>query len=119
MSDETSTNGADKAGFLNRARLRRRLRHLEQAKEIALRDVGGLTLELHRAGTSNKKLVDEKLESLDGIDAELKSLRTALDADPDTLDLHEPGLAACSNCGELIGSEAKFCSECGAATSGS
>jgi hypothetical protein len=118
VSDSTS-NGADNPGFLDRARLRRRLRHLEQTKEIALRDVGGLTFELHRAGKSNKKLVDQKLATLQGVDDELKTLRTALNADPDILDLHEPGLATCGNCGELIASQAKFCSECGTATSGS
>lgn len=115
MSDQTS-NGADPTGFLDRARLRRRLRHLEQIKEIALRDIGGLTFELHRAGQSNKKLVDGKLAALDTVDTELLSLRTALGAESDTIDLREPGLSTCENCGALIGSDAKFCSECGTAT---
>lgn len=113
MSDEPSNNGA---GFLGRARLRRRLRHLEQSKEMALRDIGGLTFELHRAGKSDKKLVDEKLAALDNVDEELLALRTALDAESDSIDVHEPGLATCGNCGELLGSDAKFCSECGTAT---
>lgn len=115
MSDQAS-NGADPSGFLVRARLRRRLRHLEQSKELALRDIGGLTFELHRAGRSNKKLVDEKLAALDSVDEELVALRVALDADTAITELHKPGLSTCGNCNELIASDAKFCSECGTAT---
>jgi hypothetical protein len=115
VSDQAS-NDADPTGFLDRARLRRRLRHLEQSKELALRDVGGLTFELHRAGRSNKKLLDEKLSALDSVDEELLALRAALDAATDVIELHQPGLSTCANCNELIASDAKFCSECGAAT---
>jgi hypothetical protein len=116
VSDPAS-NGAGSPGFLDRARLRRRLRHLEQRKEIALRDIGGLTFELHRAGRSSKKLVDEKLAALDKVDAELLTLRTTLQSDSGSIDLHEPGLATCDNCGAVMGSDDKFCSECGTPTS--
>jgi hypothetical protein len=113
---DPATNGADDLGFLDRARLRRRLRHLEQVKELGLRDVGGLQLELHRAGTSNKKLVDAKLKELRATDDELRALRTALEADDDVIELRETGIAACENCGALVGSDAKFCSACGTQT---
>lgn len=115
MSDPAS-NGAGSPGFLDRARLRRRLRHVEQSKELALRDIGGLTFELHRAGQSDRKLVDEKLAALDRVDEELLALRGALDANSDSIELHQPGLATCASCGALIGSDAKFCSQCGTPT---
>jgi ribosomal protein L40E len=114
---DAATNGADDLGFLDRARLRRRLRHLEQVKELGLRDVGGLQFELHRAGTSNKKLVDAKLKALKETDDELRALRTALDADTAVVELRETGIVACQNCGALVGSDAKFCSACGTPTS--
>lgn len=118
MSD-SATNGADDLGFLDRARLRRRLRQLERVKEIGLRDVGGLTLELHRAGTSNSALIDSKLRELDQTDEELRKLRAALDTESDTIDLREAGIASCSSCGAPVASNANYCSECGAQTAGS
>lgn len=108
---EPETN--DGGGFVERARRRRRMRRLEREKELKLRDVGGLVFELHRSGKSSEALVAEKLGQLDATDTELRALRAVLNAETDFEELREAGIAACGNCGELVGSADKFCAACG------
>jgi len=72
-----------------RGRLRRRARYLRAKREIALRDLGGLVFDLHRFGRERADLVNAKLESLSALDR-------------------------CASCGELMASDARFCSRCGA-----
>lgn len=108
---EPETNGA--GGFVERARLRRRMRRLERERELRLRDVGGLVFELHRSSTNNDELVAAKLGQLEATDTELRALRASLDAESDVDELREAGIAACGNCGELIGSADRFCAACG------
>lgn len=115
MTEEHGNRDADGGGFLARAALRRRLRVLERRKELELRDVGGLVFELHRAGRSDQRLVDAKLETLDATDTELRNLREALDIEGHVIELREAGIASCSSCGELMGSTDRFCASCGAA----
>ncbi|HWI21995.1 MAG TPA: hypothetical protein VNT22_05200 [Baekduia sp.] len=112
MSDTETTGG----GFLSRARLRRRERELERQKELALRDLGGLLFELHRAKQTNDDLVNGKLTTLKQTDDELRSIRDALGRHPETVDLREAGISACANCGDVIGSTVRFCPTCGTPT---
>src|ERR1700677_4085380 len=65
-------------GFSERGRMRRRARFLRKARELAYRDLGGLVFNLHRFGQRNDALVIAKLSTLSQIDAELRSLETAL-----------------------------------------
>ncbi|TML98955.1 MAG: zinc ribbon domain-containing protein [Actinobacteria bacterium] len=96
-----------------RGRARRRLRHLRAARELALRDLGGLVFDLHRFGRERPDLVAAKLDALADLDRERRALQEALD-DPAGFDvLRRPGLASCARCGTLVASEARFCSSCG------
>jgi hypothetical protein len=105
--------------FRERTRMRRRMRELRRLREIAFRDLGGLTFDLHRFGRDRQDLVAEKLQSLERIDGELRALETALDARRPLIELREPGIAACPRCATLHGTDANFCPGCGTPLRGS
>ncbi len=106
-------------GFRERTRLRRRMRELRQLREIAFRDLGGLSFELHRFGRDRGDLVAEKLAALERIDGELRAIETALRARRPLIELREPGIAACPRCATLHGTDANFCPGCGTPLRGS
>jgi hypothetical protein len=99
--------------FRRRARMRRRLRYLRRLRELAFRDLGGLVFDLQKFGRERDDLVQGKLEALRAIDAELRTLETALDDRREYTDLREAGVAACPRCGELHDTGANFCPGCG------
>jgi hypothetical protein len=97
-----------------RGKLRRRARFLHRARELALRDLGGLVYEAHRREQDGGKLVAEKVGRLAAIDEELRGLETALATPRADTVLREPGVGGtCPRCGELHASDAHFCSSCG------
>ncbi len=102
-------------GFGERGRMRRRLRFLRKARELAYRDLGGLVFEMQRLGERRDELVAAKLATLGAIDAEVRALEQALgDSHPVTV-LREAGIAACPRCAAIHGSEDHFCPSCGLA----
>jgi hypothetical protein len=101
--------------FRSRGRLRRRLRYLRRVRELGFRDLGGLVFDLDRFGRERTDLVRAKLDALTAIDRELRSLEQALDDVRPIEELHEPGISACTHCGSLHGSEARYCPACGIA----
>jgi hypothetical protein len=110
-------------GARERSAMRRRLRHLERAREVHLRDLGGLAFDIHRFGARaepaararHAELVRGKVAELEGLDRELRGLREALELGTGVRELREAGIGgACTRCGALHGSEARYCSACGA-----
>jgi hypothetical protein len=98
-----------------RSRLRRRARFLRRARELALRDLGGLVYEARRREQDGGKLVDEKVARLGAIDSELNGIEATLGMPRSETVIREPGVGGtCARCGELHGSDARFCSHCGA-----
>ena len=100
-----------------RGRMRRRLRHLRRVREVLLRDLGGLVFEIHRSGQAGaeaqSRLVGAKLARLDTVNQELHELEGIL-GDRQGMVLREPGIGGtCPLCGELHGSDARFCWACG------
>jgi hypothetical protein len=100
-----------------RSKVRRRLRHLRRVREVLLRDLGGFVFELHRSPGAQSQaetdLVAAKLDRVGRVDTELRELETELD-DRRPMVVREPGIGgACAVCGELFGSEARFCWACG------
>jgi hypothetical protein len=121
--------GVDAAEFLGprpttrgRGRLRKRLRHVRRVRELLLRDLGGLVYEVHRTGSGQgdgERLVSEKVARLQLLDTEVRDLEGRLDDRSGELLLREPGIGGtCRSCGELFGSEANFCANCGAPVAG-
>lgn len=99
-----------------RGGLRRRLRYLQRAREVMLRDLGGLVYEIRRREPgAAEALVDAKVQRLAEVDAELRELEDALGPRGETV-LREPGIGgSCPVCGELHPSDARFCARCGTA----
>jgi hypothetical protein len=102
-------------GFLERGRMRRRARFLRAARELAYRDLGGLVFDLHRFGARNDEIVQAKLDTLARIDAELRTLESALRERSPVTVLREAGVAACPRCAAIHGSGDRFCPTCGLA----
>ncbi|HWH12347.1 MAG TPA: hypothetical protein VG165_14560 [Solirubrobacteraceae bacterium] len=105
--------GQGATSYRDRARLRRRLRYLRRARELSFRDLGGFVFDAHRFNRSRDDIVAAKLKGLAGMDAELRSLETALDDRRELMLLHEPGISVCPRCATLHGSDANFCAGCG------
>jgi hypothetical protein len=101
--------------FIQRAVIRRRVRFLRRRRELALYDLGGFLFESHRLGEPREDLLAEKLVALSALDDELAVLQRALDLREELAVLHEPGIAACPQCGTLHDSAANFCPHCGLA----
>jgi hypothetical protein len=104
---------AGSPGFRTRGRVRRRVRFLRKARELAYRDLGGLVFNLHRFGQRNDTLVIAKLGTLAHIDAELRSLETALQEHQPVTVLREAGVTACPRCAAIHSGEDRFCPNCG------
>lgn len=107
------------ASFRDRGRMRRRLRFLRRARELAFRDVGGLIFDLRRFGRDRPDLVEAKLNALTAVDRELRGLERVLDDHRPIYELREPGLSSCQRCGALHSSEDNFCPRCGLQFGGS
>jgi hypothetical protein len=97
-----------------RGRMRRRVRYLRALREIQLRDIGGLALELHRFGRRRPELLEAKIAGAAITDTELRTLERVLDEGSSIRELREAGIGgACDNCGAVHGSTDRFCSTCG------
>jgi len=83
--------------------MRRRLRFLRKARELAYRDLGGLVFEMHRLGERHDELVSAKLATLGHIDAELRALQAALGERAGVTVLREAGVTACPRCAAIHG----------------
>lgn len=105
-------------GFAERGRMRRRARFLRKARELAYRDLGGLVFSLHSFGQRNDALVLAKLDTLRGIDAELRALEAALSERQPVTVLREAGITACPRCAAIHSGEDRFCPNCGLPDSG-
>ena len=101
------------AGFRDRGRLRRRLRYLRRARELAFRDIGGLMFDMRRFGRERPDLVEAKIGALAAVDQELRALERILDDRRPLHELREPGITSCARCGALHASESNFCPNCG------
>lgn len=104
---------AGKASFRDRGRLRRRLRFLRRARELAFRDIGGLLFDMRRFDRDRPDLLEAKIGALTAVDQELRAIERILDDRRPIHELHEPGISACARCGALHPSEANFCPHCG------
>ena len=100
-------------GFRERGRMRRRVRFVRKARELAYRDLGGLVFEMQRLGQRNDELVAAKLGVLATFDTELHALERALGERRPVTVLREAGIGACPRCAAIHGSEDRFCPMCG------
>jgi hypothetical protein len=99
-----------------RAAMRKRARRLARVREVQLRELGALVVEMRRLGRDNPDLLARKaLEAL-GIDNELRRLRAALGERETVEQVVAAGVAGtCARCGTLLATEDRFCAHCGLA----
>jgi hypothetical protein len=74
-----------------RGQMRRRLREIGEQREERLRDLGGLTLEMHKRDRFERRLLSEKAEEIAALDREAELLRRALDEGLTLGELEGPG----------------------------
>src|SRR3954466_15463221 len=115
VEPEVAPAAAPEESWRQRTLMRRRLRYLRRARELALRDLGGLVFDLDRFSRERPDLVRAKLDGLAAMDTARRTLEAALGEQHDVDVLREPGIASCPRCGALHASEARFCSNCGLA----
>ncbi len=104
---------AQRPGFRERGRMRRRLRYLREVRELGFRDLGGLVFDQHRFQRPNEALVKGKVAAIDAADREFRAIGAALQERTPYRELFVPGVSACQRCGALHGSDARFCPHCG------
>ena len=109
---------AARAPVGRRGRLRRRLRYLRRARELMLRDLGGLVYEVHRTGggdvNAHRSLLGAKVQRLANVERETHAIEDALMAPRADAVVFQPGIGgSCPVCAELYGSAARFCANCG------
>ena len=86
---------------------------------MLLRDLGGFSYEVHRAGGAphggHRDIIERKAQRLAAIDEELRAHEAALGLTaPAQTVVREPGIGGtCPACGELHGSDAGWCAYCG------
>src|SRR4051794_39005398 len=97
-----------------RGSMRKRARRLTRLREVQLRELGALVVEMRRLGRENPELVSRKAAELVALDEELRVLRGAL-GERETLEqVVAAGVAGtCRRCDTLMGSDDRFCPHCG------
>jgi NADH pyrophosphatase NudC (nudix superfamily) len=103
-------------GFMQRARLRRRMRFLRRRRELALRELGSFVVKCQRDDPPGEAPLGEKIAAITAIDEEIATLARALDLREEVAVLREPGIASCEQCSTLHDSVARFCPNCGRPT---
>src|SRR4051794_30061300 len=97
-----------------RGSIRKRARRLARLREVQLRELGALVVEMRRLGRENPDLVGRKAADLLALDEELRGLRAAL-GEGDTLEhVVAAGVSGtCRRCDTLMASDDRFCTHCG------
>src|SRR2546421_3264871 len=90
--------------------LRRERRALLKAREDALRDLGGLLIEMYRRGGFRDDLLAERAATIVGIDGRLAEIESLL---------HSRGRAPRCECGAPVLRGSRFCPNCGRPLGGS
>lgn len=97
-----------------RGAMRKRARRLGRLREVQLRELGALVVEMRRLGRENPQLVGRKAADLVALDEELRGLRAALGEGHTAAQVVAAGVAgACRRCDTLMGRDDRFCPHCG------
>jgi hypothetical protein len=100
-----------------RGSIRKRARRLQRLREVQLRELGALVVEMKRLDRDNPDLLKRKAAELLALDEELRGLRTALGQRETVEQLVAAGVAgSCRRCATLLSTDDLFCPHCGLAT---
>src|SRR4051812_14366548 len=99
-----------------RGSMRKRARRLTRLREVQLRELGALVVEMRRLGRENPDLLARKAGDLLALDEELRGLRGALGGRETVEQVVAAGVAGtCRRCDTLMASDDRFCPHCGLA----
>jgi hypothetical protein len=114
--EEPSADAPATPTTAERGAMRKRARRLARLREVQLRELGALVVEMRRLGRDNPELLKRKaLETL-GMDNELRRLRAALGERETMEHVVAAGVAGtCERCATLMATEDRFCPHCGLA----
>jgi hypothetical protein len=97
-----------------RVAMRRRIRRLRRTREVLLRELGALVVEMNRQDRENPKLLKVKGAEVAALDRELRGLQAALAQGQTIEQVVAAGVAGrCSTCATLIAIDDRFCPNCG------
>ena len=114
--EQPAPDAAPTPDTAERGAMRKRVRRLSRLREVQLRELGALVVEMRRLGRDNPELLSRKARETLGIDNELRRLRTAL-GERETLEqVVAAGVAGtCERCATLMATDDRFCPRCGLA----
>jgi Double zinc ribbon len=112
-SDNVDLSRAAPDALPSAGAIRRERRALIRAREQQIRDLGGLTLDMHRRGSFRQELLDEKARDLVALEERLQELDSMLAA---ATAARRTGSAPRCACGAPILWGSHFCSNCGRPT---
>jgi hypothetical protein len=99
-----------------RGSIRKRVRRLARLREVQLRELGALVVEMRRLQRENPELVARKAAELLALDEELRALRAALGSRETVGQIVAVGVAgSCRRCDTLLATDDHFCPRCGLA----
>jgi hypothetical protein len=99
-----------------RGAMRKRVRRLSRTREVLLREMGALVVEMRRLERDNPELIARKAAELLAIDEEMRGLREALGERQTVEQVVAAGVAgSCARCGTLRATDDRFCPRCGLA----
>src|SRR3954463_14371175 len=97
-----------------RGSMRKRVRRLTRMREVLLRELGALMVEMRRLERENPELVARKAAEVLSIDEQLRGLREALGERQTVEQVVAAGVAgSCGPLGALMGTHHPFFSPCG------
>src|ERR1700712_3773533 len=99
---------------VERGSIRKRARRLTRLREVQLRELGALVVEMRRLGRENPELVARKAAEVTAIDDELRGLRAGLEQRQTVEQIVAAGVSgSCVRCSTLLGTDDRFCNHCG------
>ena len=105
------------AGPGEKGKLRRRLRRLKSSRERHFADLGTLVVDARkRSNGSRPDVVDRRAAEAAEVDRQVRELAYAVDADANPRVLATGVRGSCAGCGNLLGTEDRFCPQCGTPT---
>jgi len=105
------------AGPGEKGRLRRRLRRLKRSRERHFADLGTLVVDARkRSNGSRPDVVDRRAAEAAEVDRQVRELGYAVDAEANPRVLATGVSGSCAGCGNLLGTEDRFCPQCGTPT---
>ena len=112
--EQPPPGAAPAASTADRGAMRKRLRRVRDARDLALHELGALVMEMHRQGRHDPGVIEGKAREAVAVDAEFRALGGALERGEPVTGVAAGGvLAPCTSCGALVGREDRFCSRCG------